>query len=86
MELLNPEEVWREFANFAFGVGGGEFLLVIEECSGKTALGVVVHFLGADLELNNLAIWRDDCGVERLIAVGLWHRDVILYAAIQRAV
>ena len=50
---------WK-LADFAFGVGFGEFLLVIEESGRKTAFGVFVHFACADLELDDLLVGRDD--------------------------
>ena len=56
--------MWGELADFTFGVGGGELLLVIEEGGSKTALGIIVHFLGANLKFDNLTIWRNDRSME----------------------
>ena len=81
LEIFDPEEVARERADAALGVGGGEFLFVVEEGGGETAFGVIVHFVGADLEFDDLAVGSDDGGVERLVAVLLWHCDVIFDAA-----
>ena len=84
MKLLDPEKVAWELADAALGVGGCDFLLVIEECSGKTSFGVIVHLLSANLEFDNLLVRRNDGGVDGLIAVLLRDGDVVFYAAIHR--
>lgn len=84
LEFLNPEKVAWKLADAALGVGARELLLVVEEGGRKTALGVIVHFLGTNLELDDLFVWGDDGGVKRLITVLLWHRDVIFDAAVHR--
>ena len=43
-------------------------------------LGLRVHLLGAYLHLEWRAAFADDGGVERLVAVGPWHRDEVLDA------
>ncbi len=82
MEFADPEKVGWKLADATFSVGGAEFLLVIEEGGSKTALGVIVHFLGTDLEFDNLLVWRDDGGVEGLVTVLFWHGDIVLDAAV----
>src|SRR5438094_4848783 len=44
-------------------------------------LGGAMHLLGANLDFHRLAAVADHGRVQRLIAVGLWHGDVILEAA-----
>jgi hypothetical protein len=46
-----------------------------------TRFGGAVHFLGADLELHRRAVRADQRGVQRLVAVQLADRDVILELA-----
>jgi len=82
LEFLNPKKVAREFTDAAFSVSAREFLLVIEEGGRKTAFGVVVHFLGTNLELDNLFVWSNYGRVKRLVAVLFWHGDVIFDAAV----
>ena len=43
----------------------------------NAVLGLIVHFRSPDLNLDNLAVGAENSGVQRLIAVGLWHSDVI---------
>ena len=50
------------------------------EGGGETLFGVVVHFLGADLELDDLLVWGDDSGVDGLVAVDFGGGDVIFDA------
>lgn len=64
LELGNPEKVSRKMLNFAGLVIFGKFLLVVIEAGGETALGILVHFVGTDLEFNNFLIFSDDGGVE----------------------
>ena len=70
-----------KFTDAAFGVGGGELLLIIEEGGGQPALGIIVHFLGANLKFDDLFVVSDDRSMERLVAVLLWHGDVIFDAS-----
>lgn len=53
---------------------------------GDTILGFVVHLLGADLDLKDAAVWSEDGGVKRLVAVGLGQRDVVFDTADHRPV
>ena len=78
--------MWRELADFAFGVGGSELLLVVKEGGSKTALGIIVHFLRANLKLDNLSVWRNDGGMERLITVGFWHGNIVFDTTVHRMV
>ena len=55
----------------------GATLLVLPV--GRDALlGDLVHLVGADLDLEGMAVVADDRGVERLVAVGAGHRDEVL--------
>ena len=51
---------------------------------GDPVLGQFVHLLGADLDLERLALGSDHRRVECLVHVGLRHRDEVLEAAGQR--
>ena len=64
MELANPEKVRWEFADAPLGVGGREFLFVIEESGSKTTFGVIMHLAGANLKFNNLFIASNYGSVE----------------------
>ena len=54
--------------------------LLIGPVGGHPPLGGTVHFVSADLNLHRLAAVADDGGVQRLVPVGLRHRDVVLEA------
>ena len=82
MEIFNPEQVGGKLVDAAFGVGGSKFLFIIEEGGGETTLGVIVHFAGANLELDNLLIVSDDGSMERLVAILFWHGNIVFDAAI----
>ena len=43
-----------------------------------------VHLFGANLELDDLAIFAKNRGVQRAISIRLWLRDVVLDAAFER--
>ncbi len=51
---------------------------------GDPVLGQLVHVLGADLDLERLALGADHRGVQSLVHVRLRHRDEVLEAAGQR--
>ena len=74
----------RKATDATFGISGSKLLLVIVEGCCKTAFSVVVHFLGANLELDYLFILGDNGGVDGLIAVLFRHGNVIFDAAIHR--
>ena len=59
----------------AFGLDGS---LLIVPMPGQAVFGHVVHFGGADLHLDALAFGPENAGVQRLVAVRLRRRDVIL--------
>ena len=59
-------------------------LVLVLPVGGDAELGVPVHLLGADLHLHALAVGADHRRVERLVAVGLRQRDVVLEAARHR--
>ncbi len=84
MKLFNPEQIGGKLANAAFSVGGGEFLFVIEEGSGKTAFGIIMHLVGANLEFDDLFIVSDYGGVERLVAILFGHGDIVFNATVHR--
>jgi len=50
------------------------------------ALGDLIHFLGPDLHLIDVAVARDDRGVKRLVEVRLRHGNVILKTARNRLI
>ncbi len=56
----------------------------VSPVSGDAELGDAVHLVSADLDLDGLARVRDDGRVQRLIAVRLGHRDVVLEPARHR--
>ena len=80
LDLGNPEEVGGEVLDFAGAIVFGEFLFVIVEAGGKAAFGIFMHFVGANLEFDNLFFGCDDGSMERLIAVLFGHSDVIFDA------
>ena len=57
-------------------------MLVVVKGSGEAAFGVVVHFVGADLEFDDLFFGGDDGGVDGLVAVLFGGGDVIFEAAV----
>ena len=59
-------------------------MLVIEEGGGEPAFGVIVHFLGTNLKLDNLFVVGDDGSMERLVAVLFWHGNVVFEATVHR--
>ncbi len=64
----------------ALGVAGA----LVEPVRGDAVLGLVVHVEGADLDLDGARVRADHGGVQRLVAVGLGHGDVVLEAPGQR--
>ena len=60
--------------------------LLVDPVRGDAALGLVLHLLGADLDLDALAERADHAGVQRAVAVRLGHRDVVLEALRQHLV
>src|SRR3989344_1612074 len=54
--------------------------LLVDEGRGDTKLRLFVHLFRADLQFENGAVMRNDCRVERLIAVRLWKCDKVLDA------
>ena len=82
LELGNPEEVGGEMLDFALFVVFGELLFVIVEAGGETAFGVIVHFAGANLELDDFFALGDDGSMERLITVLFRDGDIIFNAAV----
>ena len=56
-------------------------LLLVHPVGGDAVLGGLVHVVGADLDLERLALRPDDRRVERLVHVELGHGDVVLEPA-----
>jgi hypothetical protein len=84
-ELLRPrgmlediEQLAQPAILLAVDLGGA---LLVAPMRGNAHLGDLVHAVGADLHLDAHALWADDTGVERLVAVRLRCRDVVLEAA-----
>ncbi len=73
------------------GAGMGAFGLLVaagfvEPMGSNAVVGHLFHFAGADLDLDRHPMHAEQRGVQRLVAVGLGDRDVILEAAWQRFV
>ena len=64
----------------AVGLGA----LLVAPVRGDADLADLVHRLGPDLDLERLAVERDDRGVERLVEVVLGDRDVVVELARDR--
>ena len=77
-QLAQPGEL-----GVVLAVGLGAFL--VAPVGGDADLGDLVHRLGPDLDLERLAVERDDRGVERLVEVVLGDRDVVVELAGDRA-
>ena len=73
-ELAQPGEL-----GVVLAVGLGAFL--VAPVRGDADLAHLVHLLGPDLDLQRLAVERDDGRVERLVQVVLGHRDVVVELA-----
>ncbi len=73
-ELAQPEDV---------GIAGQRrgLPLLVAPVRRDPLLGDEVHLAGADLDLERLPLVADHGGVERLVEVGLGHRDVVLEPA-----
>ncbi|MNX50122.1 hypothetical protein D3C86_807400 [compost metagenome] len=73
------------------GAGVSAFRLLVtagfvQPMGGDAVVGHLFHFTGADLDLDRNTVHAEQRGVQRLIAVGLGDRDVILEAPRQRFV
>ncbi len=86
LELGNPEEGSREMLDFAGAVVFGELLFVVVEAGGEAMFGVFMHLFSANLKFDDLLIFGDDGGVNRLIAVLFRHGDVIFDASGHRGI
>ena len=82
MKFTNPEKIGWELCDFALLVIFGEFLFVVVEAGGKTALGEFVHLFGANLKLNNLFVFGDYSGMDGLVSVLLWGGNIIFDTAV----
>jgi len=69
-------------ARLQFGEVG--VVVLVEPVRGHAGLGDVMHVLGADLELHRRAVRPDQRRVQRLVAVDLGDRDVVLELARNR--
>ena len=61
-------------------------VVLVHPVRGDARLGEAVHLLGADLHLDRHAVGADEVGVDRLVAVRLRDRDVVLELARDRLV
>ena len=59
-------------------------VLLVEPVCGDAVLGLPVHFLGADLDFDALAVRPYNGGVQALVAVGLGHGNIVLEPAMHR--
>ena len=59
-------------------------MFIVKESSSKTTFGIIVHFVGANLEFDDLFVVSDDGSVERLVAILLWHSNVVFDATVHR--
>src|SRR3954467_14750950 len=50
-----------------------------------SVFGGAVHLPRADLYLEQLPVWSEDCGVKRLVSVRLRLRDVVLDSLLERS-
>ena len=53
---------------------------------GNTHLCHLIHVFGTDLDFDRDTVWPNHGGVQGLISVGLWNRDVVFYATRARFV
>ena len=58
----------------------GDFLLVVIKARGKTMFGIFVHFVSTNLKFHHAFVFRDDGSVNTLVAILLWHSNVIFDA------
>ena len=79
-ELLLPLEHLAEPGEALPVAALGAARLLVAPVGGHAVLGHAVHVAGADLDLHALAVGADQRGVQRLVAVRLGERDVILEA------
>lgn len=86
LKLGDPEEVGREMLDFAGFVVFGQLLLVVIEAGGETVLSEIMHFVSTNLELDNFLIFSDNSSMKGLVAILLWHGDIIFDAATHRSV
>ena len=74
---------------FFFGPGidlltiGSLFIFPVR---GNTIFCRLMHFIGADLDLERLTGRTDQCRMQRLVHIRLWHGDIILKSARDRFV
>ena len=87
-ELLGTGFVTLTFENFIEPGELGQVLavdssvLLVQPVGRDAVLGLPVHLLRADLDLDALRVRAYDGGVQALVAVGLGHGDVVLEAAL----
>lgn len=75
-ELVDPGQfTWRGRASYFASreniAPDGAGFLGVEPVGSDTVLGLVVHLLSADLDLEDTAVRTKDSGMERLVAIGL---------------
>ncbi|MNM28426.1 hypothetical protein D3C81_389410 [compost metagenome] len=79
--LLDVEQGLQPRMGALLQVGRVRFAALVEPVRRYAGLGRAVHFLRADLEFHRRAVGADDGRVQRLVAVQLADRDVILELA-----
>ena len=81
LDLLLPLEQLPQPEDVEVALVAGRLPLLVAPVGGDPLLGHLVHVAGADLHLEGLPPLAHHRGVERLVEVGLGHRDVVLEAA-----
>ena len=79
-------QVRRQRRHRAGFIGVSQFLFVVVKACRQTALGVVVHFVRANLKFHRLAVFCRDRCVQALVAVWFWLGNIILDAPDHRLV
>src|SRR5450830_2105969 len=54
---------------------------LVQPVGGDAVVGHLFHFAGANLDLDRYAVHAEQCGMQRLVAVGFGNCDVVLEAA-----
>jgi hypothetical protein len=83
-EIAEPVQFFLDVALLFFRVIVLAFL--VAPMGGDARLGDLIHLLGPDLDFVDVAIARDDRGMERLVHVRLRHGDVVFEAARDRLI
>ncbi len=85
--LLQFEDALHPLAGAGVGaLLGFLFAGLVQPVRGDPVVGHLFHLAGADLDLDGHAVHAEQRGVQRLVAVGLGNRDVVLEATGERLV